>query len=239
MGKHCDARPMPADFAGNARIMTQRELCQLYGAGTGVVRRWLTEARISRSKQRPMPADFFKNYHRMSWEDLQAHYACSAHTMGRWVKQLGLAKSVGRYCLPPNIAELCETHNLTSLARELGWDVTTVKRRLRVDRPDLYDMAQSNGVQQAGQQKKRISTPGHFAMKPMCARIEHHGVMSEADKAMRYLQRYGFGSCYPLRIYGKTLPGYRYMGRVWQDDELIAEAKRRGWKPDGWRELAA
>jgi hypothetical protein len=41
-----------------------------------------------------------------------------------------------------------------------------------------------------------------------------------------------------LRIHDKNLQGYRFMGRVWQDEELIAEAERRGWCLDEWRRVA-
>lgn len=60
-------------------------------------------------------------------------------------------------------------------------------------------------------------------------------ILPRDRQAMRYLQK--FGPCYPMSVHNKALDGYSFRGIRMTAAQIIAEAEKRGWNPDAWREI--
>ena len=230
-----ERREMPAGFADDAKVMKLKDLRAKYGAGASTLKRWCDACqREPQLERRTVPADFVAMAQTMTLRQLAAHYSANKRTIGKWLTQHGMSKAHKKW-LPANIDELMKGRLITEVAAELGLNRNTLSDMLRRERPDLYDAARQRGIRSSAAYRR--TTVGQIVLKPMRTTVAPAPIMSQADLAMRWLQRVGV--CYPLRVYGRNLPGYRFMGRLWQADELVAEAKRRGWQPDTWPRLAA
>lgn len=252
-------RPAPSDFAEHAAAMTDIELCAHYRAGIYVVRRWREEAGVKRDRARAMPDDFATVANTMTTEQLMRHYRARHAIVKRWLADIGekREKRLLRAPVPADFMAQCKINGKTRLRAIYKCSERQIEYWLQEAGDSARALVATAGaramveagrrnaaLQKAARQAAAKDAPKRnpVAMKPTGWKLPvmkdvQTLPVSKADQAMRWLQRKG--PCYPLRIYGANLPGYRFAGRLWQADELIAEAERRGWQPDAWRSVAA
>lgn len=201
--------------------------------------------------RRPMPADFPEKA-RMPACHLKKLYRCSDRVIIRWREELGI-NHVPRGRLmpwPDNLAELCQKYSLREMAKELGWPADTLRHRLKKEHPALHVIACKTGERKrveagrAAAEASRKPKPPSSPLKPKTCGWKlpmrpdvQTAPKCRADDAMRYMQR--FGPCYPMRVINKVLDGYSFRGIRMTGPQIIAEAQKRGWNPDAWREIAA
>ncbi len=195
---------------------------------------------------RPIPTDWADVAPGMSSTALQRHYKASWRTIAAWVKASGISRppyvDSTRRPLPDDFEELClsgmtraeleATYQCSNspITRWLG--MVSAEAREAVNQAG-YRSHRQKAVQQAIKSRKtgfvRDLSPTNIQRAPV----------GNVEQAMRYLQR--FGACYPRSIHMKALEGYTFVLRpgVLSGDDIVAEAKRRGWNPDAWREVRA
>jgi hypothetical protein len=203
--------------------------------------------------KRDVPPDFMAHA-RKSLKEICAIYGCGDRTARRWRVMCGVYKQNSRkQPFPANIAELCAQYSLREVARQIRWNGDTLRARLKLEYPELHAMASANGHlrraeagRAASQAMNRPRQPVPKAMRRPPIKLPRLGItanndqvqpVKKADKAMRWLQR--FGPCYPRRVILPALDDYSFKGCIMTADEIIAEAERRGWEPDAWRKVAA
>lgn len=253
-------RTTPSDFAEHAVTMTERELCAHYCTGPYVVRRWREETGVRRDRMRAMPDDFVAVAKTMTIEQLMRHYRARHSLVKRWLSDIGQKgeRRLLRAPVPADFLIQCKLNGKTRLRvvyqcseRQIEYWLQQAGEQARA----LVAAAGARAMVEAGRRNAALQKAARaaaakdaptkrnpVAMKPTGWKLPlvkdaQTSPVTRADQAMRWLQRKG--PCYPLRIYGANLPGYRFSGRLWQADELIAEAERRGWQPDAWRSVAA
>lgn len=211
---------------------------------------------------RPMPADFTQVAPGKQSRWLAKHYGAGRSTVLRWMDEAGIYEPRpfrAREGLPDNIETLAQTMCIHEIGKAVGWHKDIVAHQLKLLRPDIYAMAKANGLRKAYEGRMRgvaankaKAAERQAAMPPkpkaaprrnsVTARLVPIPMQTEArtdvSKAMRYLQR--FGACYPRSVERKALHGYIFALKpgILSADDIIAEAKRRGWQPDAWRDLA-
>ena len=155
----------------------------------------------------PIPADFNDMCRSMSKTQLVAHYGRSMRLISRWIDE---SPAYVKAWVAENGKRAC------SLAGKRGG----VKPR---QKPDV------------GERVVKLRAPRSPAgqRNPLPTQA---AAVTDADKAMRWLQRYG--PCYPMRIHVKALDDYMIFGRRMPASAVVDEAKRRGWNPDAWRQVA-
>lgn len=251
---------------------------------------------------RPVPDDWQMVAPHMTQPELAKHYRTSYRVIKRWVKETSVATSGTQTVmkLPDNLEELAQVHSFRTLAALLKRSPDRLRQRVRIERPDLFEIMAQNGqrnvmaansipmpaefveacfagmsraklsidfgvsntvisrwLNEAGPDAKRAvdaaakeairaaavasgkKARGTFALKPLCKDNIQRAAVGQVEQAMRYLQR--FGACYPRNVHHPILEGYTFVLKpgVLTGDQIIAEAKRRGWNSDAWRELAA
>jgi hypothetical protein len=254
-------RPAPSDFAEHAITMTERELCAHYRTGPYVVRRWRDETGVKRDRMRAMPDDFVAVAKTMTIEQLMRHYRARHSLVKRWLSDIGHTgeKRLLRAPVPADFLAQCKMNGKTRLRAvyqcserqiEYWLEQAGDQARALVAAAGARAMVEAGrrnaAMQKAARAAAAKDAPKHnpVAMKPTGWKLPlvkdaQTSAVTRADQAMRWLQR-KVPYCYPLRVTcGGNIPGYRMLSRVWQADELIAEAERRGWQPDAWRSVAA
>ena len=207
--------------------------------------------------KKPLPADFAEMAGRpMTAQQLMAHYKVGDHVIRRWKREsgAGILKPRRNSGWPDNMAELCAEYGIRDIARITGMSPDTLRVKLKRDFPDLHALAVTNGFakrtanalevgKKGGQVWKQMVRSGQA--KPAQFRLPNTRVTvgelqveakTKADKAMRWLQRYGV--CYPMRVHDPRLTDYIFKGNRMDAAAIIAEAESRGWRVDGWKDVA-
>lgn len=254
-------REVPADWHIMAPKMTQLEAAAYYQCGKVRIVRWMAETgikcgRLAPNCRRDFPANIaelakgesiptlaeklgwgastLRHRIRREFPDLHAqlvkngreHIATSTSARMKGSDHL-------RRPIPDDFAHAMRTMNRAQMARHYNAHENTVSKWISQMPADLVAE-----YRQRIRAKATAAVKGTFALKKLsCPTPMQAGVMTLADKAMRWLQRYG--PCYPMRIYNKVLDDYSFRGVRMSGQALIAEARKRGWNPDAWRELAA
>lgn len=247
-------RPVPDTFADDARVMTRLQLRLKYVAGYSTIDRWVAEVgQVVRPRLKPVPADLTAEVAAvLSTEVIAQRYDVHVTVARRWVQELGLNKCQ-RFDLPANIAEIMAENTVRSGAKVLGVHEGTLRRLLRRDRPDLHKLALRNAAVMLAERNAAMKRVAHDVLRqepakprklmPRAPSGQRQPVpcqstpKTRADMAMRWLQR--FGPCYPMSVHLKALDDYMILGRRMSAAAVIAEAERRGWQPDAWRQVAA
>lgn len=241
--KFTKTRAMPADFAEMCKAMDCRQLMKHYKCGDGTLRRWRTDLLGTRGP-RPMPDDFPTVALTMSVPQLQKHYKAGEHTIARWHGEAGINRKAAlealrdqRYAMPDDFIEKCRDMTRAALCKHYKRSNDLVNRWLVKAGPSVIAMVDANATRQRRIGGMKIGKMMAKMGQAMPVRINDH-VQSEADKARAYLQR--FGACFSDKYSAKPgRGGYWFKGQHFETDALIAEAYRRGWRADGWKELAA
>jgi len=224
---HKTPRPAPADFVRLAGTMKYEEARVFWGAGAATLMRWSRETGVKIGKK-------IKHV----WPDDLAEIA-EGKTIPQLAKALRWADETVRRRLEiehPEIYARCRANARKDRPMPADFPARcgTMTRNALKKHYHCASDTLSIWFKQAGLRPAPARKAFHIGPKP--PKPVQEGALSRADLAMRYLQR--FSQCYPLRIHRKDLQGYRFMGRAWQDEELIAEAERRGWCLDEWRRVA-
>lgn len=154
---------------------------------------------------------------------------------------------------PDDFEQRCRTMNKRQLQEHYGCSLRIVTRWIEESPSHVADWVRDNAREacmQSGALGGRARKIAHGitekkprfypARRPAGQRIPlpaQTAPTSRADMAMRWLQR--FGPCYPMRVHMKALDDYMILGRRMPAAAVIAEAERRGWQPDAWRQIAA
>ena len=186
-----------------------------------------------------IPASFARDCKTLTVAELAVRHGKSERTIGRWRAFLGLCKKpIAPDDLPEDVEELAQFMSIKGMASHYGWGKDTFRTALKRLRPDLCKIAAANGVEE---RRAAGRTGGKDAakaakLKRLAERRAKGGNVAlvrppeeKAVLAMSYLRPWG--SCYPLKVRYPERDGYWFYGREWTDEQLIAEAKRRGWVP--------
>ena len=178
-----------------------------------------------RDLRRPCPPDFAELAPGMMHKGLMAHYGAGTDTVRRWAVECDvvIGGSVDRSKarrLPDGFALVAPTMTM----REL-------RLRYHACHSVIYRWLDEAGV--------HARKPTHWNQRGSSLRpVTKDG--SRAGIAAEYLRR--FGPVYRCDKLGR--PDAK--GKLWRrgsailgDDELIDRARRNGWNPDAWREIAA
>jgi hypothetical protein len=244
-------RPMPDTFADECDKVDVETLRLKYQAGYSTIKRWMQECgKGPKPREKPVPADFAEKAAVMGHAELRKLFHASGPVIVRWLAQIGVSKS-NRRALPANIDDIAEGRNIRQIARLLDWNEVVLRNLLKRERPDLYIKARAVGrmmntvaaravaQRKAAQQAKKPAKTGVVKLPRVRVAIirDQAEPRTTADHAMRWLQR--IGPCYPSRIINPVLDDYCFRGVRMTGTQLVAEARRRGWNPDAWREVAA
>lgn len=207
--------------------------------------------------KKTLPPDFAEMANRpMTGAQLMKHYGVGERVIRRWKREAGagIIKPRRNSGWPDNMAELCAEYGIRDIARITGMSPDTLRAKLKRDFPDLHAMAVANGrakvtanALEAGRKGGAVwrqmvrsgqAKPPQFRLPKTSVTIGELQVeaKTEADKAMRWLQRYGV--CYPMRVHDPKLTDYIFKGLRMDAAAIIAEAKARGWRVDNWRDVA-
>lgn len=205
--------------------------------------------------RREMPADFVEFAKGRTYKEISRHYNAGDRAIARWLEEAGLSrhrKYGGKDTLPDNLEELAKTCGMRELARVTGWGYDALRTRIIKMRPDLYPIIVQNGLakkaeegRKAAAQQKLERAAKRSEEKPRKRQtmqlrktyVTVGDVQTEAktmaDKAMRWLQRYGV--CYPMRVHNPKLTDYIFKGTRMSAEAIIREAQARGWDHNAWR----
>lgn len=254
MASDCQ-RPLPDDWREVAATMTPRRLVVHYRTSYRTIKRWMMECPVDTAGGRrgcgaPVPDDWTDIAPRMTKPLLRKRYRVADLTLERWIAESGVdVLRPYRAPMPEGFYDVARGSTFAELMRHYRRDLTTIKRWL-VDAPDWVKAGMEEARRAACQagakagaasaRKAKAATqlkPKTSGWKlPMRPDVQA-APTCRADEAMRYMQR--FGPCYPLRVLNKVLDGYSFRGIRMTAAQIIAEAEKRGWNPNAWREIAA
>lgn len=249
-----NTRPIPADWADVAPRSTQLELMAHYRCSDKCVRRWMAESGVNTkgANRRVWPANIEQIAEGKSVTDIARAIGWSRNTLDQRLKAeypelhakavaLGVSQHAGavavRREVPDGFEAMCGKMSVSQLAMHYRASTVTVRKWLDV-RPHCaarVDMVASRNMAMAAKRARR-QRYAHAPSKPQVG-SEQVQAVTHVQQAMRYLQRYA--PCYPRSVHHPILEGYLFRGVVMTGAEIIAEATKRGWNPDAWRELAA
>lgn len=234
-----EPRPLPVDFREQAETgMTVRQLRRHYGAGVGVVQRWIREIggrprTVRKDAGRPVPEGFAHYAATETVAQLTKRYAAGTKAIARWRRETGAATPARRPRLvspaPNDLAECARRMNISKLAEHFGCARVTVRKWL-METGASADTSFRRGLPNLG------------AMgRPKAAPITQNRDTSRAGQAADFLRQFG-----PV-IRCNASGHYDPKGNHWRRrssnilcaDEIIARAVRNGWNPDAWREVRA
>jgi hypothetical protein len=226
---HKTPRPAPADFVRLAGTMKYEEARVFWGAGAATLMRWSRETGVKIGKK-------IKHV----WPDDLAEIA-EGKTIPQLAKALKWADETVRRRLEiehPEIYAKCRVNARKD--RPMPPDVPARCGTMTGNALKKHYHCASDTLtiwfKQAGTRPAPARKAFHIGPKP--PKPVQEGALSRADLAMRYLQRVGYGACFPLRVRKSGMSGYRYLNRNWTDEELIEEARRRGFEREERRRAA-
>lgn len=170
---------------------------------------------------------------------------------GRRVKivHAGIAAQLSYRDKPEGFDEIAAGMSLTQVARHYNASPKTVRKWLETSPQWVRDgmakaakersraAAINSARNQVRATRKQPNKPGTgFALRYLGDTVREPAIISREKQAMRYLQK--FGPCYPMSVHNKALDGYSFKGIRMTAAQIIAEAEKRGWNPDAWREIA-
>lgn len=254
-------REVPADWHIMAPKMTQLQAAEHYQCGKQRIVRWMAETgikcgRLAPNCRKDFPANITELAEGQTIPSLAEKLGWSASTLRGRIRQEfpDLHRQLvenGRHHIseataermkgsrflrrpiPDDFAQAMRTLSRSELAQRYRAHEKTISKWVAAMPADVVAEYRNKGRARA-----TAAIKGAFALKNLSAAGNLQAdAKTEADKAMRWLQRYG--PCYPMRIYNKALDDYSFRGIRMSGQALIAEARKRGWNPDAWRELAA
>lgn len=254
-------REVPADWHIMAPKMTQLQAAEHYQCGKQRIVRWMRQTGIMCGQIAPNCKKYFppniaelahgqtvttlseklgwsasalRQRIRREFPDLHAHLVENGKEYTR-AATMERMRGNDRFCrpIPDDFAQAMRTLSRKELAQRYRAHQNTISKWVAAMPADVVAEYRNKGRARA-----TAAIKGAFALKNLSAAGNLQAdAKTEADKAMRWLQRYG--PCYPMRIYNKALDDYSFRGIRMSGQALIAEARKRGWNPDAWREIAA
>lgn len=254
-------RPIPADFVEKIGTMNTFEAMEYFRTGDNQLRRWMREtgATSRGSIKRVLPDNIDELakgrsiaqlakllgwphgslMKRLKTDRPDLHAACA--WVGNCSSITALAKTQPPAPLTPpdDFEAMCERLTLTGLSQHYRRHADTIRRWLASSSAEARDAVTRNASRARSDNGKDcmgkiVAQRKQFQLRQIAADTSDKRPMSQADLAMRWLQHKGV--CYPRRVHGEQYGGYVFSlcQTVLSADELIAEAKRRGWQPAAW-----
>lgn len=244
-------RPVPDDWHQIAPKFSQWALMNRYSASSLTVKRWVLQTGVKLSTyehNRPLPDNLETIAVGHTFKSL-------AGLLGRGDTQLRKMLSATHPALYAQLVENGRKAMLTA-ARPIPGDFrvsvragltrsklcdlyscseTVLRRWLNIAGPEYIRMVNEAGaaaiVRNGRNSRQRYA---HAPSKPQVG-SEQVQAVTHVQQAMRYLQRYA--PCYPRSVHHPILEGYLFRGIAMTGAEIIAEATKRGWNPDAWRQI--
>jgi len=229
-------KPLPADFAANARIMKVHELLAHYRIGRPTLSVWTRQCGITRKERamprRPIPADFAEIAPTMLKADLRRHYVAGEDVIERWLHESGVSSKPFQIAMPEDfhlyarmtIDEICDA---LKCSRKM---VSKWRRELGIN----LNRERAKPVRQV--HAKKIIRPAAYrqtASAPMPL-----ADASTAGRAADYLKRYFTPVCKSETI-GKPKGQYVVGGKgLMSIEDMITLAQAKGFEIDGWAKLS-
>lgn len=233
-----DPRPMPGDFREKAGAgMATKQLMRHYGAGAGVVQRWIREmGGKPRAKQwsadAPAPDDFSRYASIETVAQLVKRYGVGTKKVARWRREVDAASPPRptriTKPMPEGFAMAAPNLTLAEICARFGIGRTTVKKwcadaKVKPATPRRTYAGASSAMGRA---------------KPAMTALNRD--TSRAGQAADFLRRFGpVVRCDEAGRYKPDGDHWRRGSTVLTADEVIARAVRNGWQPDAWKALAA
>lgn len=260
-----DERPLPDDWHILAPTMNRNKLGKHYSAGYRLMARWARLSGVRPAVGLGLPGNIDQLAQNRSISELaRVMGVCSATLYGAMKRQrpdlfehcrkvgmksrkeIGAAKG-GMIAspIPGDFADNAMSMTMPQLIEYYKRSRKTINRWLEKQPQSVRDAVLENGQRRRDQaasvggknMARNRGNGGQPFLKPMQSKINSHPIISREKQAMRYLQRYA--PCYPRSVHHSILEGYLFRGIAMTGAEIIAEATKRGWNPDAWRELAA
>ena len=249
-----NTRPIPADWADVAPRLTQPELMAHYRCNDRCVRRWMAESGVNTkgANRRAWPADLEQIAIGKSVTDIARAIGWARNTLDQRLKAeypelhakavaCGLAQNAGAVAIRREVPDcfegMCGKMSVSQLALHYRASTVTIRKWLAV-RPHCaarVEMVATRNMAMSAK-KARRQRYSHAPSKPQVG-SEQVQAVTYIQQAIRFLQPHGV--CYSRSVLHPKLEGYLFRGVVMTGAEIIAEATKRGWNPDAWRELAA
>jgi hypothetical protein len=174
------------------------------------------------------PGNFSEMMH-LSNTEIAEMCGASLKSVSRWRAEAGASIPKSKP-IPDDVETHAQTMTLKELALHCGWAPSgqAFSDKLRRDYPDAYALAYANGKARKSERarvnivKARQKSP--FNKPEVVLDFDRERTKRKIDLAVRHLQRQRLGPCYSWKN------GYYWMGKCLTADELMAEAKRRGWQ---------
>lgn len=224
-------RPIPADFAEQAALLSRKALAKHYGARVDTVVRWASEAGIPpRSnvgcKQRPVPADFAQYAAVETYDELIRRYRASTNLLARWRRMVGVTRQVTLLPPPEGFRLVAPNHTVRELRVRYGRSFDTI-----------YRWCQLCGVEP----RKAAPLAAGASTRNFHPQNHAHRDTTRAGMAADFLRR--LGPVFRCTPEGRAKPDGTHWNRggrtILTDAEIIERAERNGWRPDAWKEIAA
>lgn len=231
------AKPVPDDFNEVYHVSTIEEMRKRYNVATETVWKWRDACGFERKEgnvKRPCPDDFREVAPTMFVHDLRKHYRCSNEAMDRWIVETGVKAKCGlqeRLPMPADFAENARRNGNESLIRIYGVSKKIVAR----------------WRQECGVKSPLILTGnagGLWSFKrdlPLAQKVNRDGSLQAraADHLRPYYKPVVKVAYTDL---AKSHPKDHYLvGRVGvlSPDDMVALARKKGFDPDAWSQVAA
>lgn len=225
------SRPIPEDFAEQAKVMSRLKLSKHYGTRPATIVRWASEAGIpprtsAGCKLRPVPADFAHFSVIEGFDKLVARYGCSSGTITRWRRETGTVRDpVLARPAPEGFHLFAPNHTVAEMRVRYGRGPDTIRRWCR-----------ECGVEP----RKPATAPGRATLN-FSPQNHAHRDTTRAGLAADFLRHLGpVFRCNPDGHAKADGSHWNRGGRtILTDAEIIERAERNGWRPDAWKDLAA
>lgn len=248
-------QPVPADFAELAGTHCNDWVRQHYGISKKILHRWRRETGVPAPQppqrragflfpprgKRPIPEDFAQQAASKSQKELREHYSVSWEICRRWYKEAGIPpapRSVRPEYIPApaDFVEMCAKLYPAALARHYGVSHEKISRWIADTGalPRAYRRPKPQPIKRA-----KPSPKGRMAL-PAAPR-QAAAPSGQEEEAAQFLRRF-----YPFVFHCNERGGANLKGKFWRcgntvltPEELIERAKRKGWNPSAWMEIAA
>lgn len=209
--------------AGFENVMTPEQRRE-YRASLARKKRALNPPGPRVSTSRPMPADFYVNALEMTTVQLAAHYNIARSSAGRLLDHL-----------PPEQREAVREAGRIRRQRASRANAVKLERAIRAEaRAARASIAAS---EKADKSQRPLPTRNFGFGKPTVTADMPGGI---AQRAVDHLKRHYAPAFNAERVYGKEWAGLFVVGREKLDKGAVVDlARKHGFAPDAWRELAA
>lgn len=218
--------------------MTRKELRDHYRTGALTIGRWIEEIggrdpMPTHAPLRPVPAEFAEYAVTEGGAALRARFSCSSWTITRWRAETGIPAPSNhvRYkpvkCAhPEDFPARAPMMTRRDLAAHYRRSTDTIRRWLSEAGVDA----------KPAPKLKLVTGRADRQFTPIVTTLRD---MSQVGQAVDYLRKFGpVSRCFATGRLDPQGDHWRRGSAILTDAEIIGRARRNGWNPDAWRQVA-